>query len=276
MTGMEGHDTRPDGTLDENRLVLVRNFAIPAITITTVLAIGIEIVCLSMGLTGVFQNLFYLPILITAGNYPKKALAFTTGCCALYAAIILGAFGYSDELTAVAIRVLFFELIAFVVSYMSTRCGKAEVALRAQLTNLNELVHEQTGYISRELEQSHQLEMAYRNATKYHEMVLGQTGAAIMIWNPEDYVTKVNPALSDLLGIESSELIGRKIQTILPVAERGASGYPFRMETSLRVADGRPRRAMWTVTEITDTEREAVIARMAVGQELPDQYLTLH
>ena len=248
MTGMEGHDTRPDGTLDENRLVLVRNFAIPAITITTVLAIGIEIVCLSMGLTGVFQNLFYLPILITAGNYPKKALAFTTGCCALYAAIILGAFGYSDELTAVAIRVLFFELIAFVVSYMSTRCGKAEVALRAQLTNL----------------------------TKYHEMVLGQTGAAIMIWNPEDYVTKVNPALSDLLGIESSELIGRKIQTILPVAERGASGYPFRMETSLRVADGRPRRAMWTVTEITDTEREAVIARMAVGQELPDQYLTLH
>ncbi len=274
--GMEGHTRRPDEAPDGNRIVLVRSFAIPAITITTVLAIGIEIVCLSIGLTGVFQNLFYLPILITAGRYPGKALAFTTGCCAVYAALVLGPFGFREELTAVMVRVAFFELISYVVSYMSTRCGKAEVALRAQLTNLNEIVHEQTEYISRELEQSHQLEMAYRNATKYHEMVLGQTGAAIMIWNPEDYVTKVNPALSELLGIESSELIGRKIQTVLPVAERGATGYPFRMETSLRVLDGRPRRALWTVTEITDAERDTVVARMAVGQELPDQYLTLY
>lgn len=273
---MEGHTTRPESNLDDNRLVLVKRFAVPAITVTTILAIGIEMVCLSIGLTYVFQNLFYIPILIAAGNYPKRALSFTTACCAVYAVLVIGVFGYHDELTAVLVRVLFFELITVVVSSMSARCGNAEVALRTQLTNLNEIVHEQTEYISRELEQSHQLEMAYRNATKYHEMVLGQTGAAIMIWNPEDYVTKVNGALSELLGIESSELIGRKVQTILPLAERGASGYPFRMETALRATEGRPRRALWTVSEVLDTERETVVAKMAVGQELPDQYLTLH
>lgn len=272
---MEGHPTRSEDVLGENRLILAKRFAIPSITITTVLSIGLEIVCLSVGVTGVFQNIFYLPILITAGNYPRKALYFSTGVCAIYATLVLFAFGHRDELTAVLVRVFFFELIAYVLSYMTRRCGRAEGMLQAQLDNLSEIVHEQTEYISRELEQSHQLEVAYRNATKYHEMVLGQAGAAIMIWNPEEYITKVNVALSELLGIESSELVGRKVQTVLPVAERGARGYPYRMETGLRAMDGRPRRALWTITEITDAEREIVVARMAIGQEMPDQYLTL-
>lgn len=247
---------------------MVRNLAIPAIALTTALAIGVSVLCLAMGIAHVFQNLFYLPILIMAGYFPKRGIIFTTCVASLYAFLVLVAFGFRNELIAVLVRIAFFELITLVLVKMSSRCARAETELRNQLINLNELVHEQTEYISRELEQSHQLEMAYRNATKYHEMLIGQCGAAICVWNHEEYITHANAAFSELTGIEDVELIGRKIRTVLPLDYHDQGSYPITLTLSARPKDGEARKAQWSISRVFDGERNATVAIIAVGQEI--------
>ncbi len=271
LSVMESPNNRSVNTFEEDRLELIKRCIIPAVALTLALAIGISALCLSAGYINVFQNLFYLPILIVTICYPGAGLPFATFCSAVYFTLIFLVFGYRSEIVAILTRIAFFELITGVVAYMAMKLKDTENALKNQLANLGTIVQEQTDYISRELEESHRLENAYRRATVYHEMIMGQAGAAIVIWNPEQYITGVNPVLCQYLGMDESDLVGRKITSILPLEESGIYAYPVRIETMVRSGDGALKRGIWVVSEIRETGQDKPLAYMSIGQEVPER-----
>lgn len=271
LTVMKSPNNRSVTTLEEDRLDLIKRCIIPAVAVTLALSIGISVLCLSAGYINVFQNLFYIPILIVTVYYPRKGLIFASLCSLVYFSLIYLIFGYRSELFSVLFRIAFFELITAVVAYMAMKLKDTETALKNQLANLGSIVQEQTDYISRELEESHRLENAYRRATVYHEMIIGQAGAAIVIWNPEQYITGVNPVFCRYLGMDETDLVGRKITSILPLEESGICTYPLRLETMVRTGDGSLKRGVWVVSEIRETGHEKPMAFMSIGQEVTDR-----
>lgn len=271
LTDMESPNNRSVHTFEEDRLDLIKRCVIPAVAITLALAVGVGVLCLSAGYITVFQNLFYIPILIVTICYPRNGLPFATVCSIIYFSLIYLIFGYRSEIVAVLIRIAFFELITAVVAYMAIKLKDTESALKNQLANLGNIVQEQTDYISRELEESHRLENAYRRATVYHEMIIGQAGAAIVIWNPEQYITAVNPVFCGYLGMDESDLVGRKITSVLPLEDSRIYTYPVRLETTVRSADGSLKRGVWVVSEIRESGQDMPTALISIGQEVPDR-----
>lgn len=229
---------------------LPKSCVLPAIVLLTALGIGVSVVCLMLGYTTVFQNIFYFPILLTCIYFTDKAMAFTTFVSLVYLALILSIPHGQPVLVPALIRVFFFELLSFVIVAVVRDRNRAQVELDAQRADLQERVRSQTELIELELEKSQRLEKAYRDSTQFADRVFEQINIATVQWNVDLYVTKANPAFERLVGRKRDDLIGRKIQT-LPFLDRAArawNGTPVREE--VRSADGTTLETLWVFSEI--------------------------
>ena len=101
------------------------------IAVTTLATIAISIYCLASGYFIIFQNLFYIPIII-ACLYFLLTIAFTRE-----SSILLQAF----------VRVLIFVLVAGVITYLSLARKRVEESLRRQHDNLEDFVQERTAQL---------------------------------------------------------------------------------------------------------------------------------
>ncbi len=64
-------------------------FPFVTVTVTTLAAIAISIYCLFSGWVMIFQNLFYVPIVIACVHYTKKGFAFSVALSFLYLFLII-------------------------------------------------------------------------------------------------------------------------------------------------------------------------------------------
>jgi PAS domain S-box-containing protein len=91
-----------------------------ALTVTSVLCIAISIYSLSAGWFIIFQNLYYIPIIISCFYYGRRGFIFSAILACIYFLLILAFTKESSIIMQAIVRVLIFILIAGVITYLSS------------------------------------------------------------------------------------------------------------------------------------------------------------
>ncbi|MBA4419408.1 MAG: hypothetical protein C0392_16110, partial [Syntrophus sp. (in: bacteria)] len=105
----------PENNLRRNRLHIA---IIAAATITAIL---ISIYCLSSGLFIVFQNLFYIPIILSCMYYITRGFIYSVCLAVLYMLLILVFTSENSIIMQALARVALFIVIAGVIAFLSAR-----------------------------------------------------------------------------------------------------------------------------------------------------------
>lgn len=108
-----------------------RKLDLPLISLmsSSVLCITISIISLNLGHFIVFQNFFYIPIVIACFYYRKKGFIISIALSLIYFSLILAYTGDPTIIREALTRVFIFVLIASVVCALSTARAKAEKML---------------------------------------------------------------------------------------------------------------------------------------------------
>ena len=96
---------------------------------TSALCIGISILALKAGIFIIFQNLFYIPIVIACFYFRKRGLAIAAALAVIYFLLFISFTSDQVMIWDALIRVLLFILIAAVITSLSTARARAEAAL---------------------------------------------------------------------------------------------------------------------------------------------------
>jgi PAS domain S-box-containing protein len=147
------------------------------IAILTIAALVISVISLIFGWQTIFQNLFYFPIILACIYYMKRGLVFSVvlACCYF---VLMAMFSQDPVvLEGAFVRVLFFILVAGVITYLSMVRGRAEESQRESETRLAEII----------------------DFLPDPTFVIDKDGKVIA-WNY---------AIAHLLGVEASEIIGK-------------------------------------------------------------------
>ncbi|MCX5726256.1 MAG: PAS domain S-box protein [Candidatus Saganbacteria bacterium] len=110
----------------------IRSDWLPLILVaaTTLAAVAISIYCLFSGWLIVFQNLFYIPIIIACVYYLKRGFVFSVVLSFIYFFLILAFTKDSAVILQALIRVFLFVVIAGVITVLSIERKQAEKVLR--------------------------------------------------------------------------------------------------------------------------------------------------
>jgi glucan phosphoethanolaminetransferase (alkaline phosphatase superfamily) len=96
------------------------------ITVTTIATILISLYYLSSGSFIVFQNLFYIPIILSCMYYTMRGFIYSVCLAVLYLLLILFFTAESGIITQALVRAVLFIAIAGIVTFLSTRRKRAE------------------------------------------------------------------------------------------------------------------------------------------------------
>lgn len=113
-----------------------------AVTITSVLCITISIFSLKSGLFIVFQNLFYIPIIISCYYYKKQGFALSVVLSCFYFFLSIAFTSDPMIIKNAVIRVLIFIIIAAVITALSIARARTEDELQQRTQQLGERVKE--------------------------------------------------------------------------------------------------------------------------------------
>lgn len=90
-----------------------------AVALTTLVVLVVTVLALESGLTIIFQNAYYIPIILSCYYFRRKGLYFSIGIIFVYIILFAWTFPFPDIILQGVIRVLFFLLIALLVTYLS-------------------------------------------------------------------------------------------------------------------------------------------------------------
>ncbi|MBA4365432.1 MAG: hypothetical protein C0398_05425, partial [Coprothermobacter sp.] len=114
------------------------------IALLTLVILVISVISLVSGWLTIFQNLFYLPIILACVYYVKRGFVFSVILACSYFFLMLIFSRDPVVLQGAVIRVLFFTLVAGVITYLSIVRIQAEGALRQAHDELEQRVAERT------------------------------------------------------------------------------------------------------------------------------------
>ncbi len=97
--------------------------------ITSALSIGSTVFFLSRGIFNIFQNLYYIPIMIACVLYQRKGFYYSLSLSFIYLGLIFAFTGDYQLLLLSMIRVALFVVVAAVVSYLSNRYQEQQIAI---------------------------------------------------------------------------------------------------------------------------------------------------
>ena len=139
---------------------------IVVIAVTTLAIIAISIYCLAYGYFIIYQNLFYIPIIIACVYYTKRGFVFSVIIACLYFLLTIVFTRESLILLQALVRALIFVLVAGVITYLSLARKRVEESLRRQHDNLEGLVQERTAQLEEDSTKRKQAEEALRESEK--------------------------------------------------------------------------------------------------------------
>jgi PAS domain S-box-containing protein len=157
----------------------LKNLPLIALAGTTIISISICVYCLSSGITIIFQNLFYFPIIIACVFFGKKGFAFSIALAWLYFIFVLIFSADISTTWQALIRVIIFMLVAAVISYLSSA---RENAVKKQI----------------------QTQALYKN------VVDSATKVSIIATDKDGIITAFNSGAEQMLGYRGEEAIGTK------------------------------------------------------------------
>ena len=166
-----------------------------AVTVTSILCIAISIFSLKSGWFIVFQNFFYIPIIVACFYYKIQGFAISVTLSCIYFILIIAFTSDPMIIRDAVIRVILFILIAAVITALSIARARAEEALR-------------------ESEESNSL-------------LLQAAGDGIFGVNTTGHVTFVNPAALRMLGFAAEEMLGQNVHTLIHHSHKDGSNYPL-------------------------------------------------
>ncbi len=160
---------------------------------TSVFVVFISIVCLLNGITIVFQNLYYFPIIIACAFYLRKGFIFSLVLIGVYV-ILIALFGpHQSEVYSALARIAIFILVAGVVTWLSSRYSEQTSDLMVSEKKFRRLFDANDAGIA------------------LHEVICDSTGKAI------DYrFINVNPAYEQMTGLKASDIIGKTVREVFP------------------------------------------------------------
>jgi PAS domain S-box-containing protein len=131
--------------------------------ITTFASLLVTALSLNAGITIVFQNLYYIPIILASYYYPKRGLYYSIGLSLMYALLVTGVTQSGAEAILSLFRAGMFIAVALLVSYLSSTIHRQKAryqsiyesseagiflidAAAEQITEANPMFTEVTGY----------------------------------------------------------------------------------------------------------------------------------
>jgi PAS domain S-box-containing protein len=90
-----------------------------AVALTSLVILVVTIIALQSGITIIFQNAYYIPIILSCYYFQRKGLYFSIGLIFVYIFLLAWTFPFPDVIFQGVIRVLFFLFIALLVTYLS-------------------------------------------------------------------------------------------------------------------------------------------------------------
>ncbi len=110
------------------------------IALLTIAALVISVISLIFGWQTIFQNLFYFPIILACIYYIKRGLVFSVVLACCYFVLMVMFSQDPVVLEGAFVRVLFFILVAGVITYLSMVRRRAEDSQRESETRLTEII----------------------------------------------------------------------------------------------------------------------------------------
>lgn len=99
------------------------------LVLTTLTAIAVSVICLSSGVVIVFQNIFYLPIVIATARYKRIGFYYSLALSVIYLSLIVGFTNNYYVQLASLIRVGAFIIVAAVITYLASRLEENQIAI---------------------------------------------------------------------------------------------------------------------------------------------------
>ena len=128
--------------------------ALLAIAATTLAAVAVSVYCLLSGVVILFQNLFYIPIIIACLYYSMKGFAFSVALSFVYLLLIVMLSGKPVVILEAAVRVLIFAVVAGTTVYLSMRRQRVERELVVHRDMLEVRIAERTAELVEANEQA--------------------------------------------------------------------------------------------------------------------------
>jgi len=258
----------PVDVTDEQTRLQIRMWTVPVLVLLSVLAVGITVLSLNFGFTIIFQNLYYLPIILVCINYPKRGMLFTTGISLVYVTLMLVIPRDSSLVLAVLVRFVFFELVAAVIVYLCTRRAESEAKMLREREALEKELAAQKEWINSELEKNRRLVNAFQETNRHEQLLFSQLQVPLVVLNQDLYIIRVNRAFEKLTGRQLEDLTGRKLSTIPLLDEAAGKPYGNAVELALRDADGISHPALWSFSAVYSPGETVPSAIVGVGQLL--------
>jgi PAS domain S-box-containing protein len=162
-------------------------------TVTILATIAISIYCLLFGWVIIFQNLFYVPIIIACFYYAKKGFAFSVLFSFIYLFLIIAFTRDSAIIMQALIRVFIFVGVAGVITFLAIKLKRAEEELNQYCENLEKLVKERTTKLEQTVEETKRLKQQI-------EFILGATKTGLDIIDSEFNVRYIDPEWQKVYG----------------------------------------------------------------------------
>ena len=119
--------SQPDITLSRSDL---KQWPFVALVISALLCLGVSLYFLQIGVSIVFQNLYYFPILIACTFYRKRGFIFSVLLSLIYFLLIVLYSRDSIVLLHALVRVFIFILIASVITLLSQKNKESQERLQ--------------------------------------------------------------------------------------------------------------------------------------------------
>jgi PAS domain S-box-containing protein len=199
---------------------------------------------LGQGITDVLPHLLYVPIILTAYYFPRRALYFTAILSGIYCALVFGITGSTVSLLSSLERSLVFLLITGVVSYLSSQ------------------LHE-------DAERCMRLALVVQSST---DAIIGKS--------LDGEITDWNHGAELVYGYTAAEAIGKPVSIILPpgrqdeltlILEKIKNGEPVqRYETERMTKTGRNITVSLLVSPIIDF-RDQIIGVSTIAHDITER-----
>lgn len=119
------------------------------ISASTLIVIAISLYCLSEGWFIVFQNLFYVPIIISCMFYTKRGFIFSVLLSFIYFLLIIAFTRDSLIIVEAVARLFIFIAIAGVLTFISIKLNKVKVMLQQANDELEQKISNRTNELRR-------------------------------------------------------------------------------------------------------------------------------
>lgn len=251
-------------------------WVLPALFLVSLLSIAISLIALSSGWFIIFQNVYYIPIIIACVYYSWRGF-FVSVLLAVSYLLLLSSFTQDTSLIQEAmIRVVIFVAIAGVIAALSAVRDRTEESLREK----NEAIAAVEEELRQQLEEVTLTEKALRESEKRYRNVVEDQTEFICRFRPDYITTFVNEAYCRYFGLSRDDILGKRFKSHIHPDDRELVRASFdsltlenpvtTIDHRIILPDGEVHWHRWSDRVIFGDSGE-IIEYQSVGQDITDR-----